>query len=240
MNINEQGRESVPSILRGLTAWTLWVLASAVGGAAGGTTFVLGAFGLLFLFGPIIGAAQAVVLRHYLPKGTAIRWVLVSFLGWFAGLVTVAATVGILGEGVQDAVAQKTGSETPLLLTLMVLAWAVLGAAQAIFLLRRLSSARFLAGLWAVAGVVGGAAAQAIIFYLPTAFPGLASAEAGGGLLRQIASGAVGVGAGASVGPGGVFAGAIYGAATGVVLAMIARRSAVQENSPSVDASEDQ
>lgn len=187
---------------------------------------------LLFLFGPIFGAAQALVLARYLTRETAALWVLVSFLGWFAGVVAVATAVGLLGEGVQDEVAQWTGSEVPLILTLMVLAWTVLGASQALVLLKRLSaSSHALAALWALAAAVGGAAAQAAIFYLAIALPGLASADAGDGFLRQVLSGAVGVGAGVAAGPGGVVAGTLYGAATSVVLAMIARRSAVQEDS---------
>lgn len=66
--------------------WALWTLASAVGGAvAGPASEPLGILGMLFLAGLILSAMQSLVLLRYLPARFAGRWVLASFLGWFAG-----------------------------------------------------------------------------------------------------------------------------------------------------------
>ncbi len=60
---HEQGREQ--SLRRGLRAWVLWVLASAVGGAVGGlASEPLGIDGYVLLPGLALGAAQALVLRR--------------------------------------------------------------------------------------------------------------------------------------------------------------------------------
>ena len=68
-----------------LRAWALWVLASAIGGAVGGGTFIVQFVGEVFLFGVILGTTQALILRRYLDRRTAELWVYASFFGWFVG-----------------------------------------------------------------------------------------------------------------------------------------------------------
>jgi hypothetical protein len=206
-----------------LWAWPLWVLASAVGGAvAGPASEPLGILGTLFLSGLILGAAQVLVLRRYLPAGVAGRWMLASFLGWFAGwmglgLASKQANVSGLPE-----IAQQVGSvaatvvgteEARTTVPLRFWVWAVFAISQSAVLVLGLRLSLSLGALWVLAGAVGGTLGELASSTISArVFPG-----SGGRLLLDIAVEQAA-------------AGALYGAATGVVLVMIARRWAVQED----------
>ena len=208
-----EGRERASGLREDVSVWSLWVLSSALGGAVGGAAFVLEFLGVLILFGLIFGAAQALVLRRYIRRATGF-WVVASFFGWLTGWLILGVAQGAL-EGLLSEITRRTGSEAVATQSLQILVWVVLGVFQALVLGRW--SSPFLASLWALAGLVGGTAAQVVAFYLANA-PAL-QPGGGRGLPEQVLSGVASQAA----------AGALYGAATGVVLVMIARRSATQE-----------
>lgn len=63
--------------------WLLWVIATTIGGIIFGA-WIFGDedyFSSIFMTGLIIGVAQWLILRHYIPY--ARWWILASFLGWF-------------------------------------------------------------------------------------------------------------------------------------------------------------
>jgi hypothetical protein len=194
-----------------LLAWALWVLASAIGGAVGGSSFVLDVLGAIVLFGAIFGAVQAPIIKRYLLSWGAVFWIAASFLGWFSGWLVLAVAQGLLGGVLEGLALELVGSRELAGQTLPVLLWATLGAFQAFVLRKGLPpSSRSLAAPWALAGVMGGALAVTAGFFSDvTQSLELIGADS---LLTNAAVMAA--------------AGAIYGAATGVVLAMIARRSA--------------
>jgi hypothetical protein len=73
--------------------WLWWTLATTIAGAIIG---VLEASGFelvatIFFTGLLIGAAQWLVLRQYMPK--AFWWIVVSTLGWTLGLVLLSSNV---------------------------------------------------------------------------------------------------------------------------------------------------
>lgn len=182
----------------------------------------MGILGTLFLSGLILGAAQVLVLRRYLPAGVAGRWVLASFLGWFAGwmglgLASKQANVSGLPE-----IAQQVGSvaatvvgteEARTTVPLRFWVWAVFAISQSAVLVLGLRLSLSLGALWVLAGDVDGTLGELASSTISArVFPG-----SGGRLLLDIAVEQAA-------------AGALYGAAPGVVLVMIARRWAVQED----------
>lgn len=223
-------RETGPDSRRRLPVWALWVLVSGLGGAVGGSTFELEFIGPIFLFGPILGAAQVLVLWRYL-KEAVFLWVLLSSFGWFAGWIafglsrTIASQTGIseVFRPIGSAMSLLVGTETAREQSLLIVVWAVFAAFQgAALALEAWEAGRQpslpLAALWLAAGVAGGALAVAASLTISArVFHGSGASVPLGPVASQAAEQAV--------------AGAIYGATTGVVLAMIARRSVVQEDS---------
>ena len=144
----------------------------------------------------------------------------VSFSGWLGGRI-VAIVARVVLTSILPETSGRLGNEVA-----WFAVWATFAAFQgaALTLLVALTLRRrpllALGLLWVVAGVSGGVLAGRVSPYLsnaPVLDPG-----ASGGSLDQIVPVIVGQAA----------AGAIYGVATGVVLAMITRRSAVQEDLP--------
>ena len=70
--------------------WLWWTLATTIAGAIVGALEASGFqfIATIFFTGLLIGAAQWLVLRQYIPK--AFWWIVVSTLGWTFGLVLVA------------------------------------------------------------------------------------------------------------------------------------------------------
>lgn len=161
-----------------------------------------------------------------------------SFVGWSAGLVLVfllALLLALLfaaGEAVPEfteragpVIAEIDQTEYSNAQPFYLAIWTSLALSQGLALAFVLSAyegwtrrASFsLAALWVLVGVAGGALGVAADLYLNVAvFPGEDR-----GLLGRVAPPATAL----------AVAGALYAAATGVVLAMIARRSTVQEDS---------
>lgn len=222
-----------------LEIWVLWVLASAAGGAVAGAiaglaSEPLGSDGYLFLPGLALGTAQALVLRRYLSNRAVGPWVVASFVGWFAGVLLVFVLAfllaGLLGAGAAvPEITQRVGpvmealgggqteysNGQPFYLTIWASFAISQGIALALVLLafggRTGRSSLSLAALWVLAGIAGGVLGVAADLYVNVAvFPGEER-----GLLGRVAPPATAL----------AVAGALYGAVTGVVLAMITRRS---------------
>lgn len=185
--------------------WLSWVLASAVGGAAGGFVFVLEFLGQLVLFGGVLGVAQAFVLLRYV-RGSWL-WVMVSFFGWVVGsLVGVSLDGGTLPAGLATGLAS----------------WAGLGALQCLALVNlpgAVGERRMLrlVVLWLPVSVSGGVLAVAVGYLVQRSVP----PGAGGSVLADLIS----------VIAGQAAAGVVYGAATGAVLAGLLRRMDPQNGS---------
>lgn len=224
---------------RGLLAWVLWLLAGAAGGVVGGlASEPLGIDGYLLLPGLALGAAQALVLRRYLPNRAVGPWVVASFVGWSVGVVLVFLLALLLALlfGAGEAVPEFTERAGPVIAEIdqteyskgqpfYLAIWASLALSQGLALALVLSASEgwtgraafSLAALWVLVGVAGGALGVVADLYVTVAvFPGEER-----GLLGRVALPATALAA----------AGALYGAATGVVFAMIARRTAPQEES---------
>lgn len=137
----ERDREPTGS-RRGLKAWALWVLASALGGAVGGAATVLEFLGPILLWGVALGVAQALVLWRYLREAVG-PWVAISSVGWILGWV-VFLLVRVLVDltGVPE-IARRAGSvidrlagsvdASPTLPGLLVV-WVVFAASQGMVL----------------------------------------------------------------------------------------------------------
>jgi hypothetical protein len=73
--------------------WLWWTLATTIAGAIVGALEASGFqfIATIFFTGLLIGAAQWLVLRQYIPK--AFWWIVVSTLGWTFGLLLVSPNV---------------------------------------------------------------------------------------------------------------------------------------------------
>lgn len=200
------------------------MLVSGLGGAVGGATFVVQFVGEVFLFGAILGAAQALILRRYLDRSNAELWVYASFFGWVAGWLVFVFLVRPVATELVPGLNRQAGS--PIVIagvyvagtTLLQFAvWAVFATFQGAVLASYRRVTLPLAALWVAVGTLGGMLAVASGLLINAT--GVFSSSSEGLLLDQIALPVV----------MGSAAGALYGAATGVVFVMIARRSEAQE-----------
>lgn len=73
--------------------WLWWTLATTIAGAIVGALEASGFqfIATIFFTGMLIGAAQWLVLRQYIPK--AFWWIVVSALGWTFGLLLVSSNI---------------------------------------------------------------------------------------------------------------------------------------------------
>ena len=138
---------------RHLTLWLSWVLASAAAGAYfGATTEDTALFGHLVMPGLIVGVAQWLVLRRYLPY--AGWWILASALGWILGSIVMLTIYGIIDQILGIRLPSRILSPV----VISTLYGAALGAAQ--WLVLRGHTQR--AGWWVLISVVGGAVGWAV------------------------------------------------------------------------------
>ena len=177
--------------------------------------------GVPILFGLVLGTAQALVLWRYFKEATG-PWIAASFAGWIAGWL-VFLFVRLLADLVGWLeVDQQTGSPSfgpDMFGPLMV--WVVFTASQgaALALVAFVFGRRSvlpLAALWPLAGSLGGTLATFASYSLTDK----TTLQSGTGLFLDEFVALI---------PGQTAAGALYGAATGVVFAMIARRSAAED-----------
>lgn len=224
MDSNGQGRESS----LGLRAWALWVLAGAAGGAVTGATgYLLEALALVVLLGVALGVAQALVIRRYLPRGTAPLWAVASSFGWFFGWFVLGMAIfflriSSLGLDLQIGSILFAGVQVSGAAFLDIAAvCAVFGAFQAAVLLA-LGGRPFLplSALWVAASALGGVLAP--VGALPVDVIGAKTSAGGGGDFVNLFLGPM---------VGTAAAGALYSTVTGVVLVMTIQRLVPQEAS---------
>jgi hypothetical protein len=149
--------------------WLWWTLATTIAGAivgaleASGFEFVA----TIFFTGLLIGVAQWLVLRQYIPK--AFWWIVVSTLGWTLGLVLLSSDVTL------DPVIQllnTLGAWEVFWMNLVKqpIVLAIFGAAQFPILRRFVRKAHWWILVSALGGAIQGASGSIVAYILP---PGL-------------------------------------------------------------------
>lgn len=145
-------------MIRRLSLWLSWLLASTAGGAfIGAMAAPTDFFWFLVMTGLVVGVAQWLVLRRYLPG--AGWWILASALGWFLGTLVLITTQGItfpITDFLESVI--RLGGVIWLNVVDGTLYGAVLGVAQWL-VLRRHSQ---YAGWWVLASSIGGAVNGAV------------------------------------------------------------------------------
>ncbi|WP_071527449.1 hypothetical protein [Nodosilinea nodulosa] len=150
--------------------WLWWTLATTIAGAIVGALEASGFqfIATIFFTGLLIGAAQWLVLRQYIPK--AFWWIVVSTLGWTFGLVLVApnetfdpliqflSTLGLRYVFWMNLVKQS-------------IVLAIFGAAQFPILRRFVRKAHWWILVSALGGALDGASGSTIAYILPGLLP---------------------------------------------------------------------
>lgn len=143
-------------MIRRLSLWLSWLLASAAGGAfIGSMAAPTDFFWFLVMTGLVIGVAQWLVLRRYLPG--AGWWILASAFGWFLGSLVLMTTVEIINP-IADFLESVIRLGIWGSAVTMILYGTVLGAVQWLVLRRHTQRA----GWWVLASVIGGAVGGAV------------------------------------------------------------------------------
>lgn len=140
-------------MLRHLSLWLSWCLASATGGAViGALSAPTDFFWYLIMTGFVVGVAQWLVLRRYLPY--AGWWILVSAFGWILGTVTSIMTREITAPIIEffELISEVQGVFWLNVVNGTVYG-AVLGVTQWLVLRRHTQRA----GWWVFASAIGGA-----------------------------------------------------------------------------------
>ena len=150
-----------------LTLWLSWLLASASGGTLLGALSAPNEFfWYLIMTGFVVGVAQWLVLRRYLPY--AGWWILASGLGWFLGIM-VSITTGEITAPIIELLASASGFWRVFWLDVVhdTVVGAGLGVGQWLVLRRHTQRA----GWWVIASpigrVVGGEVARACSSQIP-------------------------------------------------------------------------
>jgi hypothetical protein len=150
--------------------WLWWTLATTIAGAITGALEASGFqfIATIFFTGMLIGAAQWLVLRQYIPK--AFWWIVVSTLGWTFGLVLVAPNETF------DPLIQFLST-----LGLWYVFWmnlvkhsivlAIFGAAQFPILRRFVRKAHWWILVSALGGALDGASGSTVAYILPGLLP---------------------------------------------------------------------
>lgn len=140
-------------MLRQLSLYWSWLLASAIGGAViGALSAPTDFFWYLIMTGFVVGIAQWLVLRRYLPY--ARWWILVSGLGWILGIMVGIMAREITAPTIEllESVSRPQGVFWLNVVNGTVYG-AVLGVAQWLVLSRHTQRA----GWWVFASTIGGA-----------------------------------------------------------------------------------
>jgi hypothetical protein len=155
--------------------WLWWTLATTIAGAIVG---VLEASGFeltatIFFTGLLIGSAQWLVLRQYIPR--AFCWIVVSTLGWTLGLVLVSPNV-TLDPLIQFLNTLGAWEVFWMNLVKQPIVLAIFGAAQFPILRRFVRKAYWWILVTALGGAVQGATSSTVAYILhpellPAPFP---------------------------------------------------------------------
>jgi hypothetical protein len=150
--------------------WLWWTLATTIAGAivgaleASGFQFVA----TIFFTGLLIGTAQWLVLRQYMPK--AFWWIVVSTLGWTFGLVLVSSYITLFDPLIQFLRTLGAWSVFWTNLITQPIVLAIFGAAQFPILRRFVRKAHWWILVSALGGALEGATSSTVAYIVQ---PGL-------------------------------------------------------------------
>jgi len=150
--------------------WLWWTLATTIAGAivgaleASGFQFVA----TIFFTGLLIGTAQWLVLRQYMPK--AFWWIVVSTLGWTFGLVLVSSYITLFDLLIQFLRTLGAWSVFWTNLITQPIVLAIFGAAQFPILRRFVRKAHWWILVSALGGALEGATSSTVAYIVQ---PGL-------------------------------------------------------------------
>ena len=133
--------------------WLWWTLTTTIAGAIAGALEASGfqLVATIFFTGLLIGTAQWLVLRQYMPK--AFWWIVVSTLGWTFGLVLVSSYITLFDPLIQFLRTLGAWSVFWTNLITQPIVLAIFGAAQFPILRRFVRKAHW----WILVSALGGA-----------------------------------------------------------------------------------
>jgi hypothetical protein len=152
--------------------WLWWTLATTIAGAIVGALEESGFqfIATIFFTGLLIGAAQWLVLRQYIPK--AFWWIVVSALGWTFGLLLVSFFITPLFDPLVPFL--STLGAWPVFWSNLV-TWpielAIFGVAQFPILTRFVRKAEWWILVSALGGALYGASSSTVAYILPPGLP---------------------------------------------------------------------
>jgi hypothetical protein len=151
--------------------WLWWTLATTIAGAIVGAlegSFYFQLTATVFFTGLLIGPAQWLVLRQYMPK--AFWWIVVSALGWTFGLTLVSSYITLFDPLIPFLVTLGIWRVfSSLVYETIVLA--ILGAAQFPILRRFFRKAHWWILVSALGGALKGASSSTVAYILPGLLP---------------------------------------------------------------------
>ncbi|MFQ4138528.1 hypothetical protein PGN35_019650 [Nodosilinea sp. PGN35] len=147
-----------------------WTLATTIAGAIVGALEASGfeLVATIFFTGLLIGTAQWLVLRKYIPK--AFWWIVVSTLGWTFGLVLVSHYITLFDPLIPFLITLGIWRVFGISLVYEPIVLAILGAAQFPILRRFVRKAHWWILASALGGALKGASGSAVAYILQ---PGL-------------------------------------------------------------------
>ncbi|MGG6293610.1 hypothetical protein ACQ4M4_04225 [Leptolyngbya sp. AN02str] len=150
--------------------WLWWTLATTIAGAIVGALEASGfeLVATIFFTGLLIGAAQWLVLRQYIPK--AFWWIVVSALGWTFGLVLLSYYGSLFDPLIPFLITLGIWRIFGMNLVIQPIVLAVLGAAQFPILRRFVRKAHGWILVSALGGALEGASGSTVAYILQ---PGL-------------------------------------------------------------------
>jgi len=150
--------------------WLWWTLATTIAGAIVGALEASGfeLVATIFFTGLLIGAAQWLVLRQYIPK--AFWWIVVSTQGWTFGLGLVSSFTPLFDPLIPFLVTLGIWRVFGMRLVTQPIVLAIFGAAQFPILTRFVRKAEWWILVRALGGALDGASSSIVSYILQ---PGL-------------------------------------------------------------------
>ncbi len=150
--------------------WLWWTLATTIAGAIVGALEASGfeLVATIFFTGLLIGAAQWLVLRKYIPK--AFWWIVISTLGWTFGLVLLSYYGSLFDPLIPFLVTLGIWRVFGMRLVTQPIVLAIFGAAQFPILRRFVRKAHWWILVSALGGALAGANSSTVAYILQ---PGL-------------------------------------------------------------------
>ncbi|NJO50610.1 MAG: hypothetical protein HC840_15490 [Leptolyngbyaceae cyanobacterium RM2_2_4] len=150
--------------------WLWWTLATTIAGAIVGALEESGFQLVATIFsGLLIGPAQWLVLRQYMPK--AFWWIVVSTLGWTLGLTLVSSYITLFDPLIQFLVTLGIWRGFGRNLVIQPIVLAIFGAAQFPILRRFVRKAHWWILVSALGGALKGASSSTVAYILPGLLP---------------------------------------------------------------------